>query len=389
MSVNKVQPGFSKEDFIGKSNFEITPPPGLDQLKAAFSEVIEKAIPVEYEAPDYGPHKTPAWYQHCLVPEIENDEISSLLMIVTDITERKHKETQQLALQHVREVLWGMKQPNDIDKLMDAIGKSLEIQNIDFFDYGINKIDTSIHSLEEILHPKDRTITWRSWRKKRNRGIQWRTWEEVKPVLSSIWRSGKVSYRRDLENEDFFDELEGLGIGLDGRVHSVIDIPFSHGTLAVNSSEPNAFSEENIRELQALAEVLSEGFQRLEDLQKLEERNQDLEAEIAERKQTEEEIRKFKTIADRAGYGSAISDLEGYLIYVNESFAKMHGYAADELMGKNLSIFHNEEQIENVNRLKERLRQEGSYVAEEVWHNRKDNSVFPTADSTRKCNFLV
>jgi len=100
--------------------------------------------------------------------------------------------------------------------------------------------------------------------------------------------------------------------------------------------------------------------------------------DITERKQAEEEITKFKTISDRAGYGSAISDLEGNLIYVNESFAKMHGYAADELMGKNLSISHNEEQMEKVNRLKEQLRQEGSYVAEEVWHKRKDNSVFPT-----------
>jgi PAS domain S-box-containing protein len=55
----------------------------------------------------------------------------------------------------------------------------------------------------------------------------------------------------------------------------------------------------------------------------------------------------------------------------------MHGYAADELIGKNLSIFHNKEQMENVNRLNEELKRQGSYIAEEVWHTRKDNTVFP------------
>ncbi|MBM4137598.1 MAG: PAS domain S-box protein, partial [Nitrospira sp.] len=100
--------------------------------------------------------------------------------------------------------------------------------------------------------------------------------------------------------------------------------------------------------------------------------------DITERKQAEEEIRKFKTIADRAGYGVVISDLEGNLLYLNESFAKMHGYTAEELIGRNLSVFHNEEQMENVDRLKNKLQEMGSYIAEEVWHIRKDGTFFPT-----------
>jgi len=100
--------------------------------------------------------------------------------------------------------------------------------------------------------------------------------------------------------------------------------------------------------------------------------------DITEHKQTEEEIRKFKTIADKAGHGVAISDLEGNLIYVNDSFAQMHKYNIDELIGKNLSIFHNQEQMERVNQLNDQLKQKGGYVAEEVWHKKKDNTVFPT-----------
>jgi PAS domain S-box-containing protein len=100
--------------------------------------------------------------------------------------------------------------------------------------------------------------------------------------------------------------------------------------------------------------------------------------DITQRKKAEEEIRKFKTLADRAGYGVGISDIDGNVIYVNSSFLEMHGYADNEFVGKNFSVFHNEEQMINVNRINEKFRKEGNYVAEEVWHKRKDGSVFPT-----------
>jgi PAS domain S-box-containing protein len=100
--------------------------------------------------------------------------------------------------------------------------------------------------------------------------------------------------------------------------------------------------------------------------------------DITELKRAEEEVRKFKTIADKAGHGVAMADLQGNLVYVNNSFANMHQYSADELIGKNLSIFHNDEQIAHVNQLNDQLIQKGSYVAEEIWHKKRDNTVFPT-----------
>ncbi len=100
--------------------------------------------------------------------------------------------------------------------------------------------------------------------------------------------------------------------------------------------------------------------------------------DITEQKKTQEEIKKFKTISDEAGYGTAIADINGNIIYVNESFAEMHGYKSGQLIGENLSIFHNEEQMRNVIRLNEQLIQQGSYIAEEVWHKKRDGTVFPT-----------
>lgn len=100
--------------------------------------------------------------------------------------------------------------------------------------------------------------------------------------------------------------------------------------------------------------------------------------DITDRKQAEEEMRKFKTICDRTPHGCAIVDLKGKLIYVNAAFAKMHGYTPPELLGQPLSMLHSQAQMPEVNRLLERLTGEGQFVSEEVWHRRRDGSVFPT-----------
>jgi len=276
-----------------------------------------------------------------------------------EIAERKRHEMQQQVLGNVREEVWKMKSSRDVKRILTVMHDGLLELGMSFDDCGVNLVDETSGPFSVQIRNLNENGEWV--------GIS--STDRVTEMIVRAWSERRIVYRKDLQAEDLYGETGWFLQDEEVPIRSVIDIPFSHGTLAVNSSEANAFSELHIRDLQALAEVLSEGFLRLEDMQKLEEQNRELEAEVVERKQAEEEITKFKTISDRAGYGSAISDLEGNLIYINASFAGMHGYTVDELMGKNLSISHNEEQMEKVNRLKEQLKQEGSYVAEEVWHN--------------------
>ncbi|MCP4632994.1 MAG: PAS domain S-box protein, partial [candidate division Zixibacteria bacterium] len=100
--------------------------------------------------------------------------------------------------------------------------------------------------------------------------------------------------------------------------------------------------------------------------------------DISERKKAEEEIYKFKAITENANFGTAISDLNGNLTYVNKNFAAMHGYGVEEIIGKNLIIFHNEEQLIEVEKINRQLKETGGYSSKEVWHTHKDGSVFPT-----------
>ena len=98
--------------------------------------------------------------------------------------------------------------------------------------------------------------------------------------------------------------------------------------------------------------------------------------DITERKKAEEDLRKFKAISEAAGYGIVIGNTDGIFEYVNQAFAMMHGYSVEELLGKHFSAINSAEQMKRVEELHNQLLQKGGYTGEEVWHRRKDGTVF-------------
>ena len=99
--------------------------------------------------------------------------------------------------------------------------------------------------------------------------------------------------------------------------------------------------------------------------------------DVTGRRQAEEEIRKFKTIAESARFGVAIAGLDGTVSYINDYFAGVHGYRPDEVVGNSLAMFHTAEQLQEVAKINEKLLAAGSFSGIEVWHRCKDGSVFP------------
>ena len=178
-----------------------------------------------------------------------------------DITEARNLEKRQNAIQEVREEVWNMSEEADIEKVLVAVRRALEMLEIPFQACGINLVDEAGELPTVHFHSMAEDGEWlRNDPDTEDTGVE---------IVLQFWRAGAPVYRRDIEAEDVYGERAIILRIFDAPVRSVIDVPFSHGTLAFNSPEAEAFSERDIAIMQDLAEVLSEGFRRQEDLKAL------------------------------------------------------------------------------------------------------------------------
>jgi len=99
--------------------------------------------------------------------------------------------------------------------------------------------------------------------------------------------------------------------------------------------------------------------------------------DITERKKAEEYLRLLSSAIEQSTEGMAVSNLEGNLLFANKAFATMHDYSSEELTSKHLSIFHTPEQMPSVEAANRQIRETGEFSGE-IWHARRDGTVFPT-----------
>jgi len=96
-------------------------------------------------------------------------------------------------------------------------------------------------------------------------------------------------------------------------------------------------------------------------------------------KETNEQIHFLSSVVEQSFDGMAVANLNGYLLFVNDAWAKMHGFIkTGELIGKHLSVFHNKKQLTNDVEPFNRILMEKGYHKGEVGHIRKDGTTFPT-----------
>jgi PAS domain S-box-containing protein len=105
--------------------------------------------------------------------------------------------------------------------------------------------------------------------------------------------------------------------------------------------------------------------------------------DITKRKIAEEKNKFLSSVVEQSYNGIAITDLEGKIVFVNKRWVRMHGYkSTNKLIGQDLQIFHNEEQLEKeVLPFKKKLFENG-FRRGEIGHIRKDGTVFPTQMTT-------
>jgi PAS domain S-box-containing protein len=102
-----------------------------------------------------------------------------------------------------------------------------------------------------------------------------------------------------------------------------------------------------------------------------------LRAEIAERKQAEEEIRFQAHLLDAVGQAVIATDLEGCITYWNPSAQDLYGWSVEEMIGRSvMEIIPSETQLERAEEIMSELRAGRSWSGEfEV--KRKDGTSFP------------
>lgn len=174
-----------------------------------------------------------------------------------------HAEACRKALRHLHRKVRQIRAGDDQDVVVDALRECLHMVGVNFAGYGVNLIEAEGDDLritQMARHPDGNAF-------RRSRIAP------VDDIICRWWREGQVVHRRDLLADDPFDELAPwAGQGPAPR-RCIVDVPFSGGTLAVNSLQPDAFSEADVEFLRDLSDVLGAATQRWQDLRQLGERN--------------------------------------------------------------------------------------------------------------------
>ena len=218
------------------------------------------------------------------------------LLMLQDISVRKRSEAQEAAETKVRERIWAMENGEDIAMVFRATYAALQGTGLRFAFCSLNIIDD-----EQGLH---RVVTHSFTAAGRAMPV---VVGQRPEVVDRFWRASNPVYRADLHLDDPYGERAELERCYGRAIRSVIDVPFSHGTLAVNSEEPDVFSSsESIASMERLASLLSEAFHRLRDIEARELHLAELKQEIDEHQQTAIALRLAKDQAEGANKAKSI-----------------------------------------------------------------------------------
>ena len=96
--------------------------------------------------------------------------------------------------------------------------------------------------------------------------------------------------------------------------------------------------------------------------------------DITKRKQSEEEIRLKSILLDNAGDSVFMVDMNGKILYLNETAYKTRGYTKKELLEKNITKLGSEKDAKHAKKRLKKLKKEGK-IQFEATHLRKDGSI--------------
>ncbi|MBT3342467.1 MAG: PAS domain S-box protein [Gemmatimonadetes bacterium] len=306
--------GYSPEEVIGRHYTEVLHPEDVDRVGRAFHERrtgdrASRRMEVRLRSRGGATRDVEMDVRHFSVSAhglYRGTNFVGTHGVARDITERKYQEDKRLVMQQVREGVWSMTKAEEIHNVLEAIRTGLDDMGVAYQHCAVNVVDSGEPSML-------RTYSSFGSEGLTKRG-EWMV-TDVENYASRafrIWRRGIAVHRTDLLRLDPAKELPLL-IEHFGELRSAVDTPFSHGTLTVTHTMADSFSERDLAFFVELAEVLSEGFRRADDLQ-----------------QMAGSERRYRTLVETPDFVVMLLDPEGSYLYVSPQIEGWLGYAPSD-----------------------------------------------------------
>jgi signal transduction histidine kinase/CheY-like chemotaxis protein len=249
-----------RADRIGRSVFDF----GTPEERALMRNLIEETcrIGTSRFRQQYGAaEKNRPAYVEVSSYAIRNESgaVESILVLRRMVTDEALQVARRQVMGQLRDAIWSMKSSDDMGQVMQAVYGGLKYLAVPFHAYSVNFVDTTDDPPKVKFYFQRHGADGRWGLTQSQAGTQ---------HVLKFWQEQKIIYRRDLHAEDPYAEEH---LREQQTIRSVLDVPFTHGTLAVNSQLPNAFDETDIDILVEITNTLDEGFRRRQDLQRLDE----------------------------------------------------------------------------------------------------------------------
>ncbi|WP_437681285.1 PAS domain S-box protein [Sorangium sp. So ce131] len=95
VSANRPPPGVRQESFLGRSFYDFTPPEHHDAVRQAIQAVLQTGGRAHFEVVGVGANGGRAWYAHHLSAIGGDGEVTNVLVVTENITERRRAEEQR------------------------------------------------------------------------------------------------------------------------------------------------------------------------------------------------------------------------------------------------------------------------------------------------------
>ncbi len=299
--------GYTAEEIIGKHFSEVMHPEDQDELGRSFAErrTGDRAthrVEVRLHSRGGITRDVEMDIRHISLSAsgiYQDESFVGTHGVARDITERKYIQTKQRALSELHRSIWSMARSDDIHQVLDGIHQTLNAIELPYAEVGIYVLDMDEPPIVQFYS------TYQS--ENIEQKAQWMVSdaENFAGTIVQTWRRGSRVHRRSLEQEATY---HAYLIELYGEIESMVDVPFSHGVLTVTTRDAR-LTARDLQSLSELADALSDGFRRAEDLKEL---------TLSEQR--------YRRLVETPNLVVLLLDTEGNFIYVSPQIHKWLGH---------------------------------------------------------------